>query len=147
MTEKDNVANEIIKRNSLYSGGVGLIALPIVNVAGVMALQIKMLRELAAAYDVPFEQERVKGVLSTLLTSLLGTEVGYGFVGTAAGLPLVGPVLSVLTVPFFAGAATYATGKVFMQHFASGGTFLDFDPEKVRGYFREQFASGKKATA
>ena len=26
-------------------------------------------------------------------------------------------------------------GKVFIQHFESGGTFLDFDPDKVRSYF------------
>jgi lipoate-protein ligase A len=41
------------------------------------------------------------------------------------------------------GAATYAIGRVFIQHFESGGTFLDFNPEKVREYFKEQFERGK----
>jgi hypothetical protein len=60
---------------------------------------------------------------------------------------LFGAILGAVTLPFFAGAATYAIGKVFMQHFASGGTFLDFDPDKVRGYFREQFGKGKATMA
>ena len=37
-------------------------------------------------------------------------------------------------MPVIAGAA-YAVGKVFIQHFASGGTFLTFDPEKVRAHY------------
>ena len=28
-----------------------------------------------------------------------------------------------------------SVGRVFIQHFASGGTFLDFDPESVRKHF------------
>ena len=53
MSDKDFGAMEIVKRNSMYSAGVGLVAIPVVNVAGVAALQIKMLRELADHYEVP----------------------------------------------------------------------------------------------
>jgi hypothetical protein len=42
------------------------------------------------------------------------------------------------------GASTYAIYKVFVQHFESGGTFLDLEPAKVKSYFSEQFAKGKK---
>ena len=37
---------------------------------------------------------------------------------------------------------TYALGKVFIQHFAAGGTFLSFDPEAVRDYFQTQLQEG-----
>ncbi len=147
MSEKEIGAMEIVKRNSLYSAGVGIFAIPVVNVAGVAALQIKMLRELADHYDVPFQQDRVKSILSALLGGVISTRLGYGMVGTIAKLPLVGPLVSVATLPLFAGGITYAIGKVFIQHFASGGTFLDFDPEKVRGYFREQMGKAKSTAA
>jgi hypothetical protein len=42
-------------------------------------------------------------------------------------------------MPAFGAAATYAVGQVFIQHFESGGTFLDFDPDKVREHFRQEF--------
>ena len=147
MSEKDFGAMEIVKRNSIYSAGVGIFAIPVVNVAGVAALQIKMLKELADHYGVPFENDRVKSVLASLLGGVVGTRLGYGMVGTIAKLPFVGPVLSVASLPIFAGGITYAIGKVFTTHFASGGTFLDFEPEKVRDYFNQQVGKAKATTA
>ncbi|MCP4106117.1 MAG: hypothetical protein GY749_11350 [Desulfobacteraceae bacterium] len=47
-------------------------------------------------------------------------------------------------MPVAASASTYALGKIFIQHFASGGTFLTFDPEKVKAYYAEMFEDGKK---
>ena len=49
--------------------------------------------------------------------------------------------------PAFSGAVTYAIGKVFVQHFEMGGTLLDFNPEKVKKYFREQYEQGMKKAA
>ena len=39
---------------------------------------------------------------------------------------------------------TFAVGKVFVQHFESGGTFLDFDAATAKTVFREYFAEGKE---
>ena len=58
-------------------------------------------------------------------------------------LPFVGYVVGGLSTPLLAGAATYAVGKVFIQHFESGGTLLDFEPAKVREYFRQEFSVGQ----
>jgi hypothetical protein len=45
----------------------------------------------------------------------------------------------------FASASTYAVGRVFIQHFESGGTFLDFDPDKVRAHFEAEFKKAQTA--
>ena len=50
-------------------------------------------------------------------------------------------------MPVINGATTYAVGKVFTQHFESGGTFLTFDAAKVREYFETQFKEGKSFMA
>ena len=50
-------------------------------------------------------------------------------------------------MPILAGATTYAVGKVFTQHFATGGTFLNFDPETVREYYYEMFKEGQDLSA
>ena len=70
--------------------------------------------------------------------------VNAGLLGGSA-LKLV-PVLGIfcfVAMPTFNAAITYAVGKVFIQHFELGGTFLDFDPKKVRAYFEDQFREGK----
>jgi hypothetical protein len=38
-------------------------------------------------------------------------------------------------------AATYAIGKVFIQHFASGGTLLDFEPPNYREFLSREMQS------
>ena len=37
-----------------------------------------------------------------------------------------------------AAGVTFVIGKVFMKHFASGGTLLDFDPPDYREFIKEQ---------
>jgi hypothetical protein len=61
----------------------------------------------------------------------------------AKGLPVLGWAAAPAGVALFGGASTYAVGKVFVQHFESGNTFLSFDPEAVRAYYARQFEQGK----
>ncbi len=65
----------------------------------------------------------------------------------AKAVPVIGQTAGVIAMPIVSGAATYAMGKVFIQHFASGGTFLTFNPEKVRNYYAEMFREGEKVAA
>lgn len=59
-------------------------------------------------------------------------------------IPGVGQTAGVVTMPLLAGATTYAIGKVFNQHFASRGTFLTFDPDKVKTYYAEMLKEGQQ---
>ena len=107
----------------------------------VSCVQLKMLNELSELYGVPFSDNVAKNLISALLGSLIPSGLTHGTVGyLLRSVPLVGPALGALTMPSFASAATWAIGRVFVQHFESGGTFLDFDPIKVREYFRSEFA-------
>ena len=47
-------------------------------------------------------------------------------------------------MPAFNAAATYALGRVFIQHFECGGTILDLDPDKVREHFRREFEAAHR---
>ena len=89
----------------------------------------------------------MKSIVASLLGGIVSTRLGYGLIGTFARLPLIGTLATAATLPLMAGAVTYGIGKVFVQHFASGGTFLDFNPDKVRGFFRGQVEKAKDATA
>lgn len=42
------------------------------------------------------------------------------------------------------GASSYALGEVFKKHFETGGTFLDFDPKRLKKLYNEKFEKGKK---
>jgi uncharacterized protein (DUF697 family) len=141
MSERDANALEAVERYSLYSAAAGLIPVPLVDMAAITGLQIKMLAEIAKAYDQSFSADRARPILASLIGGVASTGLGYGGGHLLKSLPLVGPVLGVLSMPTMAGTVTWAVGKVFMQHFASGGTLLDFDPEKMRSHFDSHVAS------
>jgi uncharacterized protein (DUF697 family) len=144
---RELLAHEVVKKHVAYAAVVGLVPLPVVNAAGVAGIEIKLLYDLAKLYDVPFRQDRVKSIVSSLIGGVLSTELGIGTAGLVKGWAVVGGALAFIAVPTFASAVTYAVGRVFIQHFESGGTFLNFDPEKVKAHFKAQFRQAKTATA
>lgn len=147
MSEKDSLALDKIRRYSLFSAGAGFIPIPLVDWAAISALQLKLVSDLSDVYGVEFRESRVSSILGSLVGGWAGTTAGYGVAHLIRALPVVGPVLSGLTVPATAGASTYAVGMVFMQHFASGGTLLDFDPEAMRAYYKAEMQAAAAQSA
>ncbi len=135
--------DQLLKKYMVLSLAVGLVPLPLVDVAALTGIQLQMLSKLSKSFDVDFSKERGKAVLG----SLLGASGSVVAASTSRHLllrlvPLGGAVVSGVSVAVVAGASTYAVGKVFVQHFESGGTFLTFDPEKVRQYYAQQYQQG-----
>jgi uncharacterized protein (DUF697 family) len=127
-----------------WSMGAGLIPIPLVDIATVSGVQLKMLSELAKVYDVKFSKNAGKSIISALIGGVSADALSKSYITSAIkSIPIIGIVGSV-SMPIFSGAATWAIGKVFIQHFASGGTFLDFDPKKVKDYFMNLFKQGQE---
>lgn len=142
--KKTDTANDLVKKWMWWTMGAGLIPVPFVDLAAVSGVQIKMLSDLSHLYDVKFSENKGKSIVSALLGSVVPNSLARGSVGSILKMiPLIGPVMGGLSMSLFSGAATYAIGKSFIQHFESGGTFLDFDPVKVKDYFFAKFEEGK----
>ena len=144
MSEKEAQAHEIVKRKVYWSAGAGFIPLPLVDIAAIMLVQVKMLSDLANLYGLPFSKDRGKALISALIGSVAPTAIADPVASIIKAVPLVGMTVSVVAMPALAGASTYAVGQVFIQHFEAGGTFLDFKPEEVKEYFAEQLEKGKQ---
>ncbi len=151
-TEATEVSKEELDKLLRYhvygSMAVGLIPIPVADFAGLTAIQLNLLRTLAKKYNVPFFKDTVKNILSSLVGGALPTLASVPLaVSLTKFVPAVGTVVGIVTMPIVAGATTYAIGRVFIQHFASGGTFLNFDPEEVKAFYAEMFSEGKKVAA
>jgi uncharacterized protein (DUF697 family) len=101
-----------------------------------------MLRELAGIYGVSFSDHLGKSLLASTLGSIIpvsaAAPAAVGFASALKFIPLVGTTVAVLTMPAVSAGATYLVGKVFIQHFASGGTMLDFNPREYREFIKNQ---------
>lgn len=135
----------IIKSNAGWSAAAGLAPFPLLDLAAVSAVQVRMIKQLADLYGVPFRKELAK--------SLTGAAVGGGATFAVAApigsmikaIPGIGTFISTLVTPAAAAAATYALGKVFTQHFDAGGTLLDMNPDTLRAHYYEEFSRRQSA--
>jgi uncharacterized protein (DUF697 family) len=136
MIEKHEQARAIVKRYALYSAGAGLIPVLFLDGAVVAGVQLKMLAELSKVYGVPFRENLGKAAIAAAAGFIIPHAGALGALsGAATGLCVLGAPLAAA----FAAAYSWAMGQMFIQHFESGGTFLNFKPEAIRQYFRTQF--------
>ena len=135
---RDELASHLVDRLSLWSGAAGLIPVPLVDMAAVGGVQLHMLRRLSQIYGVPFSENRGKSMLTSLVGAVIPASTATTTASLMKGLPVIGTAIGVLTMPVVSAGATWVIGKVFIQHFASGGTLLDFNPPDYREFIKTQ---------
>jgi uncharacterized protein (DUF697 family) len=132
------VAVKLVERFSLWSGVAGLIPVPLVDLAAVGGVQIQMVRRLSQIYDVPFSENLGKSLIASLAGTMIPATSGIGASSVLKGVPVFGMIISGFVMPALSAGATYAIGMAFIQHFASGGTLLDFKPTAYRDFIKSQ---------
>ena len=135
---REEMASKLVDRFALWSGVAGLIPVPLVDVATVGGLQIQMVRRLSHIYDVDFSANRGKALIASLAGSLIPATSGIGAASMLKAVPIIGTIAGGFVMPVLSAGATYAIGKAFIQHFATGGTLLDFNPPDYREFIRAQ---------
>ncbi|MCI5133970.1 MAG: DUF697 domain-containing protein [Candidatus Electrothrix sp. AW2] len=144
ITQLDKKLNKIIRNHTLSSIGVGLLPAPAVDFASLLVIQSNMIREIAKLYNVPFIKEAAKNALTSLIGSAFLANAMPIFSSMIKVIPVIGQTIGMVTMPISCGASTYATGKVFIRHFESGGDLVSFDSEKMKAYYKEMLKEGKR---
>ena len=135
---REEFATKLVDRFALWAGVAGLIPVPGVDVVAVWGLQLQMLRRLSQIYGVAFSENRGKALIASLAGSMIPATSGMGAASVLKSVPVVGTIISGFVMPTLSAGATYAIGKVFIQHFKSGGTLLDFNPPDYREFIKAQ---------
>jgi uncharacterized protein (DUF697 family) len=113
-------ARKIVDRHKTYAAMGGLVPLPIVNIAGVTAINMRMVKQLSDLYRVPFQRDRTRSTIVGLIGGAVPTGLGAATASTLGfavpGAAFVGLAVSAVT----AGALTRAIGLVFLESFETG---------------------------
>ncbi len=140
--EREEHASQLVDRFSLWSGAAGLLPIPVVDIAAIAGVQLQMLRKLSEIYAVPFTENRGKSLITSLAGAIIphttATSAAVTFGSMIKAIPGIGSTIGALTQPVLAAGCTFVIGRVFMKHFASGGTLLDFDPPDYKEFIKEQ---------
>src|SRR5437588_8168575 len=117
-TNRESQATDIVIRYANWSTVPGFLPTPVIDIALLTGIQLRMLKKLSDHYDVPFSENLVKSLLMSLIGGIVPTKFGFDYLAYALkAVPVVGSLLSLLYMPAFAWAVTFAVGKVFIQHF------------------------------
>jgi len=143
--ERLGTALEILARYRKWTIAAAAAPIPLADAALVSGVQLRMVSQLARLYGVPFPRVRVASLLSALFGGWTPYTIATGIAGAAARMaPGVGTVVGVATSIGTSTLATETIGKIFIQHFEEGGTFLDFEPRKYRDAVNTAKRSGRR---
>jgi uncharacterized protein (DUF697 family) len=114
------IARRIVERHRTYAAVGGLVPVPVANIASVTAVNLRMVQQLSALYQVPFQRDRARAAIVSLIGGAAPS--GFGMATSSAlmwiipGGMFVGLGVSALS----AGALTRAIGQVFAESFENG---------------------------
>jgi len=129
---RHKLAHAIVERYAAYSAIGGMIPLPLVNVAGITASIVRMVKLLSAHYDVPFKQDRARSIVIGLAMGVFPT--GLGAITTSSLFSVVpgANVIGMVTSSVVAAGCTRSIGRIFVEHFENGATLADFPVPESR---------------
>ena len=87
------LGDRIIRENTLWATGGGLIPVPMLDMIAITAVELKMLKELSALYEVPFREHQVKSILALLLAGMGAPVLGAAITASLFKfVPILGAV-------------------------------------------------------
>jgi uncharacterized protein (DUF697 family) len=125
-----SLGRKIVERHRTFAAVGGLLPLPVVNIAGVTAIILRMVKQLSELYGVPFERERTRSAIIGLMGGAAPTGLAAATASTLAfvvpGAGLFGLAVSAVT----AGVLTRGIGLVFLDYFE--GRAMPGDPIEAK---------------
>lgn len=140
--ERQNEALHTIKNHTITAMGIGILPAPGLDLLALTGVQLNLLRKLGEMYGYKLSDETGKKLLGSLLSGYLPLAIAAPAASLLKFIPGVGIAAGVLAQSTLAGATTYAVGKLFMEHFESGGSFLNFKATSQK--LRQKVAEGKE---
>ncbi|PHN04484.1 DUF697 domain-containing protein [Flavilitoribacter nigricans] len=142
-TEAKREADSVIKLHARLATAAALVPVTGVDVALVTAVQVRMVKQIAEAYDVPFDEDAVKVGVSSIIGATIARLVAYGAREAFNAFSQFGSLADNLTNAAISGFFTAATGEIYSMHFEGGGTLATLDVSDFIDYVSEQIRSGE----
>src|SRR6185369_9220759 len=126
--EKSAEAERIIRSHVMWAMGAGLIPVPIVDLTAITAIQLDMVKQLAALHRASFSVTEGKALLSAL------TGTTFAAIGASLfkAIPGIGTLLGGVSLSITAGASTYAVGQVIHAQLLATGSLKNIDVSKAK---------------
>jgi uncharacterized protein (DUF697 family) len=124
-SQRRSLAQTIVERHAAYAAVGGIIPVPIVNVASITAVIVRMVKVLSGLYGVPFERDRARAIVIGLMGGTVPTGLAAVTASTLVVLVPASGLIGLAVSSVTAIACTRGIGRIFIEHFEGGATLLD----------------------
>jgi uncharacterized protein (DUF697 family) len=118
--ERRRAAKKIVDRYKVYAALGGLVPMPAIGLAGLTAINMRMVKALCDLYELPFESNQTRSIIMGLIGGSVPAGLGYA---TASVVGLVLPAAAFVGLAASsasAAAMTRGIGLVFIEYFENG---------------------------
>ncbi len=134
-------AEGIVKSHVIAGMGISLLPLPLLDTVALTDVQRRLIGRLADHYGVVINERGRKLAIAAVAGALPVLATGLGL-SLLKVVPVFGSLAGAGTLSTLAAAITHAVGAVIIDHFESGGTLQDLDPELLRRHLRRELRRG-----
>lgn len=142
MTKEDR-ADKIIQNHVLFSMGLGIVPIPLLDIVGVTAAQLDMLSQIGKVYGKPFSDIAGKSFIASV-TGMSVARYGASFL---KAIPGIGTLIGGVSMSIMSGASTYALGQVCKRFFEDGVDLEDIDENMAKNIYEEELERGKEVAS
>ncbi len=135
-------ADVVIKNHVIAAMAAGLVPIPGVDMAGMLAVQVRMVHQICGIYGVTLRDNAARATILSLVGGVLPVTLAAGFVSGLKVIPGLGSLTGAAGASLLGGAMTFAVGSVFHQHLETHDSLIDFNPTKARAAMRREFDNG-----
>lgn len=143
-SSREQAARQVVTKYMGWGASAGILPVPVWDVLAIGSVQVLMLKEIFAIYDVEFSEKKARTAVSLLLGSLSPQMLAGAAASTILKIIPGAGTLAALSLPALASVSTYAVGKVMIKHLENGGTLEDFNAKEHKESFNESVAKGKE---
>ncbi len=137
--ESENIVNLHI----IAGMALGLLPVPILDVAALTGVQLNLLRSLCKHYNVEFNEQKGKAFIHSLISGASPVASVVGLSSIVKFIPAIGTLGGGISMVIGSGTSIYAVGQVFITHFRSGGDLQNFAVEQWKTFFKAKLQEGK----
>ena len=119
--ERRRAAQKIVDRYKVYAALGGLFPMPAINVAGLTAINMRMVKALCDLYGRAFQSGQARAIIVSLVGGSVPTGIGVATASLMALMMPAGAVIGLAAASASAAAMTRGIGLVFIEHFENGG--------------------------
>lgn len=140
---REEQADKIIQNHVLYSMGLGIIPIPLIDIVGVTATQLDMISQIGRIYGKKFSDIAGKSFIASTTGASLA-RIGASFI---KAIPGIGSLIGGVSMSIMSGASTYAIGQVCKRFFEDGLDLEDIDEDLAKTIYEEELEKGKQVAS